>query len=175
MERKPFKHMFLLSIFSSFLLAGCAAGFIYLPSDSTTAPKTYYSPAFFSGTIPFEKGIDCRMSVVITRRVLRKLTPDDVLSAATLVLHFSNPNTRDFRIKIESLETGGQTFHVSQRPFMLKANRIFSTSEIALKAPTYERNFDVLLNYEIDGEKRQHTYFLKRETVQELNQAMNSF
>ena len=164
-----------------FLLSGCATGFMTIYSYDPKVgreTKTVYSPLFSSDSVPLTEGAEFRVSVVISRRVepvsysllasVGGLTPDDMESTATAVVHFKNDSQQTYRIGLKEINILNQEFSVRIPEIILKSGDRFDTKEIAVKAPTYDTGFVLNLSYEIENKPANQTFAMKRERMEDL-------
>lgn len=170
-------------VLGMFLLSGCATGFMTsYSSDPKTGQsiKTVYSPLFSSDSSLLANGAEFRVSVVITRRVepisysllsaVGGLTPDDMESKATAVVHFKNDSQQTYKIALKEINILNQGFFVRIPEIILKPGDRFDTKQILVKAPTYDTDFTLGLQYEIDGKTLSRTFSMRRETMEDLEQ-----
>ena len=182
------KHQVILVwILIAFLFSGCATGYM---SSSTYDPqigkttKTVYSPLFSTESLPLAEGAEFRVSVVITRRVepisynllasVGGLTPDDMESKATTVVHFKNDSQQTYRIDLKEINILNQGFFVKIPEIVLKPGDRFDTKQIAVKAPTYDTGFKLDLHYEIEGKPTSQIFAMRRERMEDLRQQRNN-
>lgn len=164
-----------------FLLSGCAVGYM---SSSTYNPKTgktsetVYSPLFSTDSLPLAAGAEFRVSVVITRRVepisysllssIGGLTPDDMFSKATAVVHFKNDSQQIYRINLKKFAVLNEKFLVKVPEIVLRPGDRFSTKAISVKAPTYDSAFPLKLFYALDDEPFNQDFSMQRQKMEDL-------
>ena len=171
------RKLFILMV-GALLTSGCASGYMY---SSTYDPATnkkmevVYSPLFFSDSYSLADGAEFKVSVVITRRVepisygllasIGGLGPDDLESSATVVVHFKNDSQELYKIQLNRFNQGSP---IGVPEIILKPGDRFSTREIPLKVLTYEKAFNLELDYQLNGRHFSQIFSLKRETVEDL-------
>lgn len=170
-------------IVAMFLLSGCAVGFMTSYSQDPNTGKSIkrvYSPLFSSDSASLAEGAEFRVSVVITRRVepisynllssVGGLTPDDMESKATAVIHFKNDSQQTYQIDVREINILNQGFPVKIPEVVLKPGDRFDTKQIAVKAPTYDTDFSLKLRYELESKSTSQIFAMKREKMDDLKQ-----
>jgi hypothetical protein len=168
---------------TSLLLSGCAVGFMTSHTfDPKTgeSTKTVYSPLFSSESMSLAGGAEFRVSVVITRRVepisyillssVGGLTSDDMESKATAVVHFKNDSQQIYKIKLIKFIIWHRDFPINVPDVILEPGDRFDTKSVAVKAPTYDKDFSLDLLYELDGQSFSRMFSLRRETMEKLRE-----
>lgn len=174
----------IIGVMAIFFFSGCATGFMSSYTyDSKTGEKTktVYSPLFSTDSLPLAEGAEFRVSVVITRRVepisysllssIGGLTPDDMESKATAVVHFKNDSQQTYRVALRKIIILNQEFTIKLSEITLNPGDRFYTKSIVVKAPTYNTTFTLRLCYELEGMSFSQNFSMKRETVEELQKS----
>jgi hypothetical protein len=146
--------------------------------DHGKRTKAVYSPLFSSDSVPLAEGAEFRVSLVITRRVepisysllsaIGGLGPDDTESSATVVVHFKNDSQQTYRISLKEISVMNQKFNATIPEVVLKPRDRFDTEPVPVKAPTYNVDFELTLNYKINGKFFSQSFLMKRRTIEEL-------
>ncbi len=176
------KRLTIACVIGTFLLGGCAVGFM---GSSTFDPKTgkstktTYSPLFSSDSLPLGEGAEFRISEVITRlvepvsysllRSIGSLSPEDMESAATTVVHFKNDSKNSYRIGLKKIKILNKEFSVNIPEITLKPGDRFDTKSIPIKMATYDTESSLELSYELDGKFLVQNFSMRRQTMEELN------
>lgn len=179
-NKKKFNPIAVL-VLGVFLLSGCAVGYLrsstYDPRTGKTN-ETVYSPLFSTDSSFLAEGAEFRVSVVITRRVepitysllsaMGGLTPDDMISKATAVVHFKNDSQQIYTIHLKKLVVLNEEFLIKVPVIVLRPGDRFSTKAIPVKAPTYDSVFPLKLFYALDGESFDQDFSMHRQKMEDL-------
>lgn|SRR3989338_3285008 len=174
---KKWLYLILVSCF----LGGCASGYM---TSSTYDAKTgkyetkKYTPFFSSDSMPLAESAEFRVSVVITRRVeplshsfltaMGGLGPDDLNSTATAVVHFKNDSDETLKINLKSLNIFNTENLTNLDEVILSPGDRFSTKEIKTEVSTYNTEFDLKLNYELNGIAKSTVFSMVRQTSEDF-------
>ena len=143
--------------------------------------KNRYTPLFSSDSMKLTENSEFRVSIVITKRVepithtflqsFGALGPGDLNSSATAVIHFVNFSNDEIKVVLKSMDL----FYKDENLNLIEIGEIilspqesYSTEEIETNVFTYSKEFEVLLNFDINGENRSQKFQMKRQTIEDV-------
>lgn len=140
--------------------------------------KTVYSPLFSSDSFQLAEGAEFRASVVNTRRVepisytllasVGGLTLGDLDSKATAVIHFKNDSQETYQIILKKFRMHNQEFAIRFPEIILKPGDRYDTKSVPVKIGTYDTEFGLELDYELNGKPLTQQFPMLRQTMDQL-------